>query len=800
MNKVLIFLFLFYSTNVYANLQYSSSEQASNRCSIGIGLDLNKSCVDGLSAIPLPSDHHVIGIDYQYQAPNTALDVAKINYFIKYAYCDAKNSKYINDDCKTTTRSQGIQLDSNNIADSLDQCLKYPQYIQNINDSYFNGRVCLVRMLQNQAIKYMNKITDIISYVCAFNILDENKIPYTDINEFNCLGCQLYPQFNGPPPFLPGIMPYISFSVPEIKTYQGFNSDTTFQAPVATISKAAGSKLLPGISIGVDLSMATNGSVSKCITDQNNNTNCVSMIYYNPDLLTIKQNGIVLGDYPRPAIEQKSNTHLSFFPCYHTYKKPNTSKVYQGVFVFSINRGPQEAIGIDKNDTTGDGKIYLGTNYIPVLSDKITPANCDLCFNASTQVSEWDENIYKNLPIQNGCTLDPDILITKVHLYNQDDFSEFSYSLDNTCQQSTEVQIEAPLRVNMFDKDEQDILNMCDNNIIGIQYGYTSDKAILDKYLVKIQPIIPELDNNGEAAAEILVSALGTGGCYGYSINSINGLPFIKGGGLRDRSFCVKPIDAKPEDVYTLCSNANNTAINQVACPGLYQGSKELSIIKDSQNINATTRDKICIMTGDNWDFISGRYQTSYKTNLNQDKKVIPRMSCTNLPDCTSLGTETITNIGNAVWNDTAKFNELLNGECNENAGYYYRRLGLLNTTASFYTIDPAVITDTTSKTNLDIALSQIKEQMIKDQNNNDMPYLTEQYLKANSDTLYQAYIDNNKNLFICPSKILPRGTCIGGIYAIDKDLLSSSQNINPNSRTGCVIIADSDTPVQCKE
>ena len=226
------------------------------------------------------------------------------------------------------------------------------------------------------------------------------------------------------------------------------------------------------------------------------------------------------------------------------------------------------------------------------------------------------------------------------------------------------------------------------------------------------------------------------------------------------------------------------------------------STITNQTTTTETTPDKICMMTGGTWDFISGRYQVSYTTNLNKDKKVIPRMSCTDLPGCISLGNAPIANIGNAIWNGNAKFNELVSGGCDEENGFYYRRIGLLDNTTDFYTIDTAVVTDTTNQSNLQIALDTIKTQIIADQQSINIPYLSEEYLKENNNTLYEAYV-NNQNIFICPPKITPKGTCIGGIYAIDKDLLSQSSTIvNPNSRTDCVKKDDGKlvygTPVVC--
>lgn len=819
MHIILLFLLLCFQVNTYANLckagvlGYSKNAQACNRCYFGLNLELNRSCIDGISAIDFgnpffsdeivsptfkfPASHNVVGIGSQYQTSTNKVSTGQSQYFIKYAYCTPKNNKFSNDDCIDTTRSTAIVLDSNNIADSLDQCLKYKKYIQNLNDKYLNGRVCLVRLSQSDAQSYITVDPEITKYVCAFNIRDKDNKLYTDIQQLNIMGCTSYTPIGGPPPFLPGIIPYTSFSVPKITSYQSLNQQTTFQLPVAIISQSQGSKAMAGTLIEVNLDMASQGVVSNCISGDKQ---CATINSSSPDILTMTQNNIKLGTYPRPAIEQKTDTKLSFFPCYHTYKKPNTSKVYQGVFVFAINRGPKEAIGTIENDTNGDGKIYLGTNYMPVLSDKITTAGCDLCFNAAEQVGNWNDNLYNTLAQKNSCTLDSDISITKLTLYDQSATNKYFYSFDNTCAPSIDNQVEAPLRVDMFDQDEQDIFNQC-NDSQAINYSYTSDSAILDKYLVQIKPVIPQLDKNGEANGEVLIGTFGSG-CTTYISDTINGSPFISPGGLRDRSLCVKPSDAKTEDTYPLCKNSN-TSIDARACPGLYQGSKEPSINNDSKDITPTIPDKICIMTGGVWDFISGRYQVSYISNLNKDTKVIPRMSCTNLPDCTSLGDEVITNIGNAIWRNPAKFNELVNGECTDKEDSYYRRIGLLSNTANFYTINNNAITDTTTGANLASALDDVKTQIINDQISNNIPYLSEEYLKEKNNTLYKAYIDirnNGQKLFICPIKISPQGSCIGGIYAIDKDLLSQVTEINPNSRTGCIKIADYGTPVQCQE
>jgi len=123
-----------------------------------------------------------------------------------------------------------------------------------------------------------------------------------------------------------------------------------------------------------------------------------------------------------------------------------------------------------------------------------------------------------------------------------------------------------------------------------------------------------------------------------------------------------------------------------------------------------------------------------------------------------------------------------------------------------FYTINPEATTGNNSREELQDALIEIKRTIIEDQKNDkNIPFLTANYLFTNK-ILADAYNNNNRNgikLLICPKTISPRGTCIGGIYAIDKDLLINPTSINPNSRTGCVTKdqhGDNNDPIECQE
>ncbi len=798
MRIVLLILSIIFSSEVTAcgkngclfNTCYTDNDQKCWRCYYGIGLDIDKSCKDGVPGIPFPQDYHVVGIDYKYQPPPNALSASQAQYYIKYAYCNTRNTSYSNDNCKNTTSSPAFELDSNNIADSIDQCLTYKRYTQSISDKYLQGRVCLVRMSQAAAGKYINVDSKTPTYVCAFNILDIDGNLYQNQGQLDLLGCQPYPNFGGPPPFLPGVIPYVSFSVHNILSYNGLNGQTTFEAPVATINQSKGSEALASIMIPIDLTTSTDGKASNCLSGQNSNVNCASISSGEPDRLIVAQNGITLGKYPRPPVEQRNNLNLHFFPCYHTYKKPNTAKVYQAVFVFSINSSADNKIGINSNSED----IYLNINSIAVLSDKKTSAGCDLCFNAAEQVTDWGDNIYTSLE-NKKCTLDPSIKINMVRL-NDDNDNEYLYPFTDPCNPSQEQRDKAPLRVDMFDKDEQDALNKC-NNIKSINYGYTSDEAFLDKYLVKVKPVIPYIDSQGEASFQMAISMPSTQQCTSYKADVSNGSVFISTSGLRDRTFCFMSQNPgySNNDSFPLCNNSGDQTINNAVCHGLYQGSTEVS-----GSSNVTNPDPICIMTAGTWDFISGRYQVSYIPNLNQDKQVVPRMVCTNLPDCTTLGDEPIENIGNAIWNQSAKFNQLVNGSCNNGE---YRMLNLVDNDSNRYTINEDIVKDETNKQNLKNAINAAQDHIREDQKNNkDIPYLSEEYLSSLQDqTLQKAYNQakqNQQKFFICSQKILPRGTCIGGIYAIDKDLISDSQ-INPNKQTNCVQTTNYGTPVDCQ-
>jgi hypothetical protein len=604
------------------------------------------------------------------------------------------------------------------------------------------------------------------------------------------LGCQPYPKFNGPPPMFKAVIPYVSYAVPNVTDYKGFNSNTKFQTPFATINKMQGSEVISGVLIPIDLNNGCNedsdGEVKCCV--DGNNISCGAMSHGAPDKIIVSQNGLEIGNYPRPALEQKADGNLSFFPCYHTYNNPNTNSVYQGVFVFSINSSVNSRIGTNKNGVD----IFLGKNYMAVLQDKNTYGECDLCVNAVSK--DWPDSIYSQLTNPpSKCNLDKGIEIKMVKLVDESG-SEILYPINKT-NPTQEDLIKAPLRVNMYDIDEQKTLHP--NNI---NYQYSSENGYLDRQLVSIRPVIPVIDSDGEAEF-VTASTMDddqdttTNTCSNYFSDLQNGLVFIKPAGLRDRSKCFLDPKDSGKNLYTICSpQAEKEELNKIICPGLYQGPIDQS---------STVPDKICIMSGGVWDFFSGRYNVNYKKNLNNDTKIVPRVSCTYLPGCVGLGEKTITNIGNAIWNSNADFNQNVKGKCDE-VDYSYRFK------IDDYRVNPDIVLEEGERQMLEQNLEVLKKS-IQDTNKAQKEpsadtkmiyYITEQYLQkydANLYSAYKKYKEAGQELFTCV-KIEPSGTCIGGIYGIDIDLLrrSATEPIDENDRSGCVDKATNGEPITC--
>jgi hypothetical protein len=170
-------------------------------------------------------------------------------------------------------------------------------------------------------------------------------------------------------------------------------------------------------------------------------------------------------------------------------------------------------------------------------------------------------------------------------------------------------------------------------------------------------------------------------------------------------------------------------------------------------------------MSSDSWDFISGRYQDITIKNLNNDQKIVPRMSCTFLPACTSLGENTVPNIGSAIWDTTASFNQLVQGECDEKT-YSYR-----------YKITEYGFVNQQDAQQYGDDLEQVKKNVA------NKAYISADDLTINLKALYNQ--DPNKVVFTC-TKIYPESKCIGGIYG------------NVTDNTSCVTIIKDKQPIKC--
>lgn len=343
----------------------------------------------------------------------------------------------------------------------------------------------------------------------------------------------------------------------------------------------------------------------------------------------------------------------------------------------------------------------MGPNYLPSTSpDKvgnITETKCDLCINAADN-PQWKDNLYKagySLSDRSeikGCILDDKIKIEKIGLVDQ---TGELIAYQNLKQEP------APLRVDMFDIDEQkDVFDEIEKRQEQTpvkrtySYEYKSETAFLDQYLVRIKPIIPEFKTNPRNEVEWLRATQNTmdsKGCSSYQGNS--GSIFIKPAGKRNRDCCVIggnskcAIESDVEARSTICSGESpneRDSLFEYVCPGLYQGPKVMGQI-----------DQICLMSADTWDFISGRYSS----------EDAPGMACTYLPGCPSLGTETVPNIGKAIWDVTASFNETKEGKCDFNdetwnGNHSYR-----------YEINEYKISDDLKSDNLTIALEELIKQ-----------------------------------------------------------------------------------------
>ncbi len=605
-------------------------------------------------------------------------------YSLQTSSCNGVSFPWESDGCSVSPKnSSEVILDSNKIVGRESDCGNNLQKVSKFN-------ICLIKLEKNVArSKYASDLPvnsdDFMDVVCALQV---------DGGDFRSVGCAPYPMPSSPPPFTPGYLPSLSFMVPVIGHYSGFNTDTLFQSPVAMVNSVMGSDIIDTMTFNIPIS---SNDPQVCQKYKSGSINfCGKIDSSRPDQISISKGSLPLGEYPRPAIEQKKND-LSIFPCYSTYSDKNNNK-YQGIFAFAIDANKGDKIG-----STEDGKaLYLGPNYLPSLfPDKIgdiKDTKCDLCINAA-------EGLYSGG--YNGMDGKP-IIACKIG----------SHKINKLAMQDRST----PLRVDMFDIDEQQQSTK--------NYSYVSESALLSDYLVHIRPVIPIITND-EAESDKAVISTNNNTCNSYTFDP-KGMIFIKPAGIRNRDYCLQGSAPDPNHFVTLCNDSTDGMYGSI-CPGLYQGADQ----------NQTTPDKICLMSNDSWDFISGRYQDAYIKNLNGDLEVVPKMSCTFLPGCKTLGIKTVPNIGNAVWNVDANFNQTANGTCDESNKYSYR-----------YEIDKYDFVDQQNSQQYGADLSQLKANM------KDKPFIAESDLTPNLKALY----NSNQNVFKC-TKIYPEAKCIGGIY-----------------------------------
>lgn len=740
-------------------------DQACQRCSLN-GFDMNNNCK--ANGIPAPgSNIGIAAITFTFTPQKNPFAPPKYSYYMNYSYCNQSNWPWNIDDCNDTTHFPRESMDVTKIASSLQDCIdtpqKYLQSFQNIKE--LDQKICLVKVQRGSVKNYardfpLNDTTDNFQHaVCAFLI-----------NTKESIGCVPYPLLPGPPPFTKGLVPYISFFVPKILDYSVFDRDTSFHKPLSVINKVRGSKTLSNSTIKIDKLYL--GQNEKC-DEENMKGFCATIVQGKPDQVLVTQNGNEIGSYARPAIEQKP-AKLSFFPCYHTYND-QYKNAYQAIYPFSMNANVGDIIGKTQNNNP----IYLGQNYLPSLDPKtvgdILQTECDLCINAAMQnQNDWPNNIYSNGYKLNAstqikeCILNSNIFIQKMSLLDQVG-GEITYLAANPCKDKP-TNNPAPLRVNMFNTDEQQN-QTCNGQPVIFNYSYESDTGNLGNYLVKIKPVIPAFDKDNEAKFFRLSLLSKNGNCSTYQ-EDLNGSVFITPAGKRNRDKCVKD----PNDnvnFFSMCGQQTSDALKSV-CPGTYDG----------PDPNNTLPDKICMMSADNWDFISGRYIDGITKNLNGDSKIVPKMACTFLPACKNLGDTPIKNIGNAIWNeDQIPYGERTNGKCQEitdsNASDNKSKYTYRYEIGSYEIIVENIQGDEDQKNAIKDALNTIK------QNSLNKTYISEYDIKTNIN-IWTAY-SNNKNIFKC-KRIYPNAQCIGGIYG------------NLKQDTSCVSVQDNGTPITCIE
>jgi hypothetical protein len=667
------------------------------------------------------------------------------SYTIKYSYCLHNQNSHDNG-CRDDPQTEGAEtFDDSHVVSKESDC-------ESNKLSVYGVDYCLIKLdkndIKNKAPELADFKTDSDDFSDAICARANICWPTTLNCNWRYIGCVSIPLPPGPPPFTPGYLPSTAFIVPTVGRFDEL--DTTFERPIGVVDLVRGSELLDTIELDIPLSSSISGQDKYKICKKYKDTStefCAKINEGDPSQIFITKGSVQLDNYPRPAIEQQQKNKISIFPCYYTYIDVKNNN-YQGIYAFAINASKGDTIG-----TTEDGKtLYIGPNYLPSLSQDtigdIRETKCDLCINAAKQ-GDWDkQKIYINgyTGVDNksqisSCNVNSTISITQIKFDKQDD---------------------QPLRFNMFDTDEQNDQDPDTGKPIK-NYIYTSESALLQDYLAHVTPVIPVIQgkNQGyEADYDIAVMTPHTNTTCNSYATAANGIMFIKPAGLRNRDYCSKNDTNKntigKDDIVTLCDFSDSQDIYKSICPGLYQG-----VADDSQVLP----DKICLMSSDSWDFISGRYKDISIKNLNNDQKIVPRMSCTFLPACTSLGENTVPNIGSAIWDTTASFNGLVKGKCDEKT-YSYR-----------YKITEYGFVNQQDAQQYGDDLEQVKKNVANKE------YISADDLTINLKALYNQ--DPNKVVFTC-TKIYPESKCIGGIYG------------NVTDNTSCAVITKDKQPIKC--
>ncbi len=711
--------------------------QDCNRCK-GFGGELNNNChvndsYKGVLSVKLASI---------LKAGKSATNPFKVtnSYILQHSSCSYKGSA--DDGCRSAPQSDGaVTFNDTSVVSKESDCDSHKLTVHNVD-------YCLIKLDKNTAhsklIDFPIDNEDFSDAICArANICDA--ISWKCNWEY--IGCIPLPALPGPPPFTLGYLPSTAFVVPAVGNFK--NLATTFQKPIGIVNLIRGNELLDIIKFDLPTSYTPNTKdrYTLCQQYKDGSTEfCAKIDEFNPSQISIAKGSMQLGAYPRPAIEQKKND-ISIFPCYNTYVDAQQNN-YQGIYAFSINTNKGDAIGI-----TADGRpLYIGPNYLPSLSQDtigdIRETKCDLCINAAS-AGDWDNNKiyadgYNGVDGSKivGCQLNSNIEIKKIKFDNGDD---------------------NPLRVDMFDTDEQTDTDPDTNKPIKY-YTYNSESALLEGYLAHVTPVIPVIqDKNRGYEADYDIAAISPNNdptCNSYYKTISNGIMFIKPAGLRNRYYCSRNDKNKSQlgdkDIVTLCADVDSEPVYNSICPGLYQG-----LADDSQVLP----DKICLMSSDDWDFISGRYKNTDQ-NLNNDHKVVPQMSCTFLPACASLGKDTVPNIGAAIWDIASSFNASVEGKCDEKT-YSYK-----------YVIADYGFVNQQDSQQYKNDLDQVKKNIA------GKPYMSEDDLTSSLKALYDK--DPNALVFTCTKKY-PASKCIGGIYG------------NVPDDTSCVSITNNKKPIKCQ-